>query len=137
YAGIGKNVLANPRYLNRSVWDSAVAYASRIIAPHRDYYHTFDYYRWDESEINRLVLDEYEWEKAIDTPTTWRIGDGTAAFYNYIYFTVAGFSEYDTFRSNQIREGMLTRDQALALIDVENRPRYPSIKWYTEIINVD
>ena len=31
--------------------------------------------------------------------------DGTAGFYNYVYHTVAGFTEHDTFRSNQIREG--------------------------------
>ncbi len=137
YAGIATNVLLNPGYINQSVWDSVVAYSARILAEHRDYYHMFDYYRWDEGEIDRLVLEEYEWEKAIDTPTTWRIGDGTAPFYNYIYYTVAGFSEYDTFRSNQIREGMLTRERALELVEIENVPRYPSIKWYMEIIGVD
>ena len=26
------------------------------------------------------TLASYDWEKAIDTSTTWRIGDGTAAF---------------------------------------------------------
>ena len=59
------------------------------------------------------------------------------AFYNYIYYTVAGFSEYDTFRSNQIREGMLDREKALQLVNAENIPRYESIKWYLEIIGLD
>ena len=31
-------------------------------------------------------------ELAPDTRTTWRIGDGTAAFYNYIYYTVTSQS---------------------------------------------
>jgi hypothetical protein len=53
------------------------------------------------------------------------------------HYTVAGFSEYDTFRSNQIREGMLEREEALRLVMEENRPRYASIRWYTEIIGVD
>jgi len=97
----------------------------------------YDYVRWDEKEIDKLLLDEYDWEAAVDTRTTWRIGDGTAAFYNYIYFTVAGFSEYDTFRSNQIREGMMSRDEAEQLVMMENRPRYASIKWYTEIVGLD
>jgi hypothetical protein len=68
---------------------------------------------------------------------TWRIGDGTAAFYNYIYYTVAGFSEHDTFRSNQVREGMISRDRALQLAREENRPRYPTLKWYTEVVQLD
>ena len=96
----------------------------------------FDYYTWDEKEID-AVLEEYNWEKAVDTPTTWRIGDGTAAFYNYAYYTVAGFTEHDTFRSNQIREGDITREEALRLVREENRPRYPNIKWYLDAVNVD
>lgn len=130
-------ILDNPRYLNTSVWNTVGSFISRSIVPHRDYYHLFDYYRWDESEIERLVRDEYQWETAIDTQTTWRIGDGTAPFYNYIYYTVAGFSEYDTFRSNQIREGMMSREEGMRLVTLENRPRYASIKWYLEILNLD
>ena len=137
FLGMGKIILDNPRYLNGSVWDTFGSFVSRSVIPHRDYYHLYDYFRWDEKEIEKLVLEEYQWETAVDTQTTWRIGDGTAAFYNYIYCTVAGFSEYDTFRSNQIREGMLTRDEGLQLVMAENRPRYPSIKWYTDILNLD
>jgi hypothetical protein len=132
-----RNVVRNPRYLNGSVWDTLGSFVSRSIAPHRDYYHLYDYYRWDEQEIEDLVLGEYEWEKAIDTETTWRIGDGTAPFYNYVYYTVGGFSEYDTFRSNQIREGMMSRERARQLVARENAPRYTSIKWYTEIVGLD
>jgi len=72
-----------------------------------------------------------------DTNTTWRIGDGTAAFYNYIYYTVAGFTEHDTFRSNQIREGQITREEALELVKDENRPRYQNIRWYLDTLNMD
>lgn len=137
FKGIGKILLENPRYLNGSVWDTLGSFVSRSIIPHRDYYHLFDYYRWDEKEIEKLVLEDYQWETAVDTGTTWRIGDGTAAFYNYIYYTVAGFSEYDTFRSNQIREGMLTREEGMRLVMEENRPRYASLKWYTDILSLD
>jgi hypothetical protein len=137
FRGVGESILGNPGYLNRSVWDTLGSFISRSIIPHRDYYHMYDYVRWDEQEIEKLVLQEYHWETAIDTRTTWRIGDGTAAFYNYIYYTVAGFSEYDTFRSNQIREGMLNREEGMLRVMEENRPRYPSIKWYTDIVGLD
>ncbi len=134
---VAGNVIKNPAYLNQSVFDSLGSFATRYLAPKKDYYHLFDYYRWDENEINNLILNEYRWEKAIDTSSTWRIGDGTASFYNYIYFTVAGFSEIDTFRSNQIREGMLDRETALKLVEEENRPRYETMRWYLEIIGLD
>ena len=79
----------------------------------------------------------YGWEISSDTNTTWRIGDGTAAFYNYIYYTVGGFTEHDTFRSNQIREGVLTREEGMKLVMEENRPRYQSIKWYLDTLGLD
>ena len=41
-----------------------------------DYFHIFDYWKWDE-EVVENTLSLYDWEKAIDTNTTWRIGDGT------------------------------------------------------------
>lgn len=74
---------------------------------------------------------------APDTPSSWRIGDGTAPFYNYIYYTVAGFTENDTFRSNQIREGVLTREQALELVRRENQPRWEALQWYAQTIGFD
>jgi hypothetical protein len=74
---------------------------------------------------------------APDTSTTWRIGDGTAAFYNYANYTIAGFTEHDTFRSNQIREGQLSRERALELVADENQPRYENIRWYLDTIGFD
>ena len=87
--------------------------------------------------MNDTLINQYDWETAVDTKTTWRIGDGTAAFYNYVYYTVVGFTEHDTFRSNQIREGQLTREKAVELVEDENRPRYQNIKWYLDTLRLD
>jgi len=129
-------MLHSPGYFNSSLWDTLTGEYYRSFHAKTDYYHVFDYWRWDEGIVDQ-VLEEYQWEKAPDTQTTWRIGDGTAAFYNYVYFTAAGFTEHDTFRSNQIREGVLSREDALVLVAEENRPRYPNIKWYLDAIGMD
>lgn len=132
-----KAMLRSPGYFNSSLWDTLAGEYYRSFAEKTDYYHIFDYWRWDERLIDETLMDQYDWEKAPDTNTTWRIGDGTAAFYNYIYYTVAGFTEHDTFRSNQIREGDLSREEALTLVEDENRTRYPNIKWYLDAIGMD
>lgn len=137
FSHIGKNFLTNPSYLNSSVFDTFGSFFVRYVAPKRDYYHLFDYHQWNEKVIEDTLINEYEWELATDTKSSWRIGDGTAAFYNYVYYTVAGFSEFDTFRSNQIREGMITREEGLELSKTENFPRYDTMKWYFDIVNVD
>lgn len=128
--------LKNPSYFNTSILDTLSGEYWRSIHKKTDYFHIFDFWRWDENVVNS-TLAEYDWEWASDTSTSWRIGDGTAALYNYVYYTVAGFTEHDTFRSNQIREGMITREEALARVVVENRPRYESIQWYLDAIGLE
>jgi len=131
-----KAMLKSPGYFNPSIWDTISGEYYRSFTEKSDYYHIFDYWRWDENICNE-TLKQYDWEIAPDTKTTWRIGDGTAAFYNYIYYIVAGFTEHDTFRSNQIREGQLSREKALELIEDENSPRYMNIRWYLDSLNMD
>jgi glutamine---fructose-6-phosphate transaminase (isomerizing) len=134
---VTSNVIKNPSYINSSIIETLGSYLVKNISPRKDYYRFFDYYKWNEKEIENLLIKEYNWETAKDTNSTWRIGDGTASFYNYIYNTVAGFTESDTFRSNQIREGIITRKEGLKMITEENKPRYESIKWYLEIVGLD
>lgn len=137
YQALRFKVMAkSPGYFNRSLWDTLSGEYYRSFHKKTDYFHVFDYWTWEEKTVDQC-LAMYDWEKAPDTSTTWRIGDGTAAFYNYVYYTVAGFSEHDTFRSNQIREGQMTRKEALTLIEDENRPRYANIKWYLDAIGLD
>jgi len=132
-----KAMLRSPGYFNSSLWDTLSGEYYRSFTEKNDYYHIFDYWRWDEAEIDSALINDYGWETAVDTNTTWRIGDGTAAFYNYIYYIVAGFTEHDTFRSNQIREGQITREEALVKVDDENQPRYENIRWYLDAVGMD
>lgn len=131
-----KEYFKNPSYFNSSIFDTLSGEYWRSINKKTDYFHIFDYWTWDE-EVVDTTLKSYNWEWSNDTPTSWRIGDGTAALYNYVYYTVAGFTEHDTFRSNQIREGMITRDRALELVAEENQPRYESIQWYLDSIGLE
>ena len=129
--------MKSPAYFNSSIVDTLSGEYYRSFHKKNDYFHIFDYWRWDEGTIDDVLINQYGWETALDTQTTWLIGDGTAAFYNYIYYNVCGFTEHDTFRSNQIREGDITRETALALVKEENRPRYPNLKWYLDAIGLD
>ena len=133
YAG---QFLSNPAYINNSLWDTFTAALSYYIVPH-NYFRLFNYIPWNEEVVDTLLLNEYDWERSTDCHTTWRIGDGTAPFYNYIYYRVAGFTENDTLRSNQIREGMLTREKALEYVYRDNAPRYESMKWYFDVVGLN
>lgn len=131
-----KALIANPAYLNASLWDTLGGFISYYFIPHH-HLDIYKYIKWDEELINKILKEEYNWEIAKDTQSTWRIGDGTASFYNYIYYITAGFTENDTFRSNQIRENMLTRAEALRQTQEDNRVRWESIQWYCQTIGID
>jgi hypothetical protein len=128
--------IRNPAYLNQSLVDTAHAFYSSYLMKH-DFSWLFHYIPWDEEVIEKTLKAEYDWETARDTDTTWRIGDGTTAFYNYIYYVVTGFSEIDTFRSNQIREGLISREEAIKLAAKDNQPRYESMREYAYQIGID
>lgn len=133
-----KNFIKNPSYFNQSFMDSISAFYYQFFFPPRTkWIKLFDYIKWDEETILSTISSEYNWEREPDTTATWRIDDGTAAFYNYIYMAVAGFTEIDTFRSFQIRENQLDREKAYELIKEENRPRYDSLEWYARTIGFD
>ena len=132
----GKEFMLNTAYINSSIMDTLDAFKSYYVIEHQNL-NFFNYIKWDEGVVDKTLIDEYNWEIDPGAKTTWRIGDGTAAFYNYIYYMVAGFTENDTFRSNQIREGDISREKALEQSVSENQPRWDSLKWYCNTIRID
>ena len=131
-----KEYLLNPSFINKSLWDTIWAFKSYYFIKH-DFVSFYDYIKWDEKEINNTLTKQYNWETDPEINTTWRIGDGTAAFYNYIYYTMTGFTENDTFRSNQIRESIINRNKALEKITFNNKPRIKSLTWYANTIGIN
>lgn len=134
--GYGMEFLKNPAYFNASLVDSFTGFLSYFALPQK-YIRFFDYIEWNQKEIEDVLINQYNWETASDTEETWRIGDGTAPFYNYIYYRMAGFTEFDTFKSNQIREGTLTREEAMQQIDESNQISIDGFLWYCHTIGID
>ncbi len=127
-----KHYLKNPGYWNESLVDTLNAYYQTFMVKD-DFLYLFHYLEWREEEVVGTIRREYDWEIATDTTTTWRIGDGTAPFYNYIYQTIAGFTEDEVMLSNMIREGHMTREQAAARAEEFAKPRIPSIREYAQL----
>lgn len=129
----GRNYLTNPAYVNESLKDTWNAFWQTFVVKD-DFLYLFHYLPWKEDEIVSTIRREYDWEVETDTTTTWRIGDGTAAFYNYIYQTVAGFTEDDCMLSNMVREGHIDRAEALRRSAEYAQPRWRSIREYAQLI---
>lgn len=128
--------LLNPAYFNSSFLDTSLAFFTTYIQPH-NYLYLWHYVPWIEEEIISTLKNEYNWQTSDETDATWRTDDGSSAFYNYIYYQVQGFTENDSFRARQIREGLLTREEALEMVHLENKPRYKALKWYFDMVGLD
>ena len=72
----------NPAYINRSLFDTLGGYLSFYIIPH-NYLRLIEYLPWDENEVNDTLINKYGWESSEETPSTWRIDDGTVPLSNY------------------------------------------------------
>lgn len=130
-----KNFLRNPAYLNESLLDTFNSFYQTFVVKD-DFLYLYHYVPWREEVIVDTIRREYDWEVAQDTTTTWRIGDGTAAFYNYIYQQMAGFTEDEVMLSNMVREGHIDRDEALRRGKEFSKPRWPSIREYMQMIGI-
>jgi glucosamine--fructose-6-phosphate aminotransferase (isomerizing) len=132
-AYFAKQYAANPSYVNESLKDTWNAFWQTFVIKD-DFLYLYKYIRWDEKTIVNTIRSEYNWEIETDTTTTWRIGDGTAAFYNYIYQTIAGFTEDDCMLANMVREGDISRDEAMQRSAEYAIPRWRSIREYAQLI---
>jgi len=128
-----KEYALNPSYFNESFKDSLFSFYSTFIAK-EDFIHLYHYIPWDERVIDTTLRDQYNWEKGSESDNTWRVGDGYTSFINLIYYSVAGFSEYDTFRSNQIRAGILSREQGLKMAMDDNLPKMEALEEFARVI---
>ena len=131
-----KNFILNPSYINKSLVDTALAYWHTFIKKD-DFIYLYQYIEWNEKTVVDTIINEYDWETSPDTKTTWRIGDSTAAFYNYIYHTVAGFSEDDDMLSSMIREGIISREEALKRSIDYAKPRKQALLDYMQTIGIN
>ena len=131
-----KQFILNPAYLNSSLLDTAAAYWHTFVAKD-DFLYLYQYIDWNEDNVVNTIVKEYGWEKATDTKTTWRIGDGTASFYNYIYYSMAGFTEDDDMISNMIREGYINREEGLKRSIEFAKPRIASLLEYSQMIGLN
>ena len=87
--------------------------------------------------MDKILEENYQWEFDKYNPSSWRIGDGTAPFYNLIYWKFCGFTENDFFRSNQVRDGKIERSVALKKTLFENQIKETRIREYLNYINAD
>ena len=130
-----KQAIQNPSYLNSSIFDSLSGYYSYYFRK-KDFLQIFDYISWNELEVVSKLRDQYGWENSSAVKNTWRIGDASAPFYNYVYSYFSGFTENDVYLSNLVRDGQISRQDAIKLVAEYNSPDEEGFIKYCALIGL-
>ncbi len=128
--------IKNLSYFNTSLLDNMIGFYSSFI--HKDSAtYLYNYVKYDSNYID-TKLDQlgYISDKKYGQ-NQWRVGDGHTALTNFIYYQIGGFSEFDNYRANQVREGIMTRDEALKLSELDNKPKLRTISNFCNLIGVN
>ena len=136
-ASYGAHALRVPGLLPSLVGEGAVGFFDYYVR-HHEFIRPFSYIPWDETELESTLRQEYGWSAGEErSAASWRMGDGTAPFYNLMYLIALGMTEHDALRANQVRFGLLGRDEALAKLALDNRVNPLGVASYFATVGVD
>jgi hypothetical protein len=88
----------------------------------------FHYLSWDEETIVGRIQDELEWQYPPGDSGSWRFDCEIGHLKDLFYMKYLGLTEKDDFYSKLIRDGKITRKQALKRLSQENKIQIESIK---------
>lgn len=90
--------------------------------------HFFDYVEHDENRIVETVKREIKWDKPAYALLPWRFDCTIAIFGEYFKRLFLGFNKQDIDLSNMIRKGLMSREDALRIITVDEEMELKKIK---------
>ncbi|HEX7320344.1 MAG TPA: ATPase [bacterium] len=93
---------------------------SRLYGGHIERIDLFHYIRWDEKEVLSRIASELGWDYPHELRSTWRFDCKIGHLKDYFYTKTMGITEKDDFYAKMVREGILTREQALKRLSAEN-----------------
>lgn len=107
-------------------------FIKKIIYPELEYYSLFRFIKWEEEEIMNVITKELKWEKYKYSEAAWRSDCKLNLLKNYFYFKLLGFSKNDELLSNLIRQGKISKEEAMQRSKKENE--YPE-EFFKEFFN--
>jgi predicted PP-loop superfamily ATPase len=141
-AGFALEVIKNPRYIIKPQCLSIMTleFAFRFLEPlalkmkHKQYpekkVFPYKYIGWNEQTIVSVITSELGWQKSPHSEGTWRSDCKLALFKNYLYQKIVGFNKHDDLFSGMIRNGMLSRDEALNRLAKERDVKEEFVKEF-------
>jgi hypothetical protein len=79
----------------------------------------FDYLKWDEKVVESTIAENIGWKKSSEVESSWRFDCRLDYIRRLMYHSVIGVTELRDLFSKMIREGILTREEAIQRLKKE------------------
>lgn len=123
-----KEIIANPRYLTTN---PNMVLRMYLGASHSTPYlkwrykgirvlRLFDYLKWNEAEVESTITKNLDWKKSPEVASSWRFDCRLDYIRRVMYASTTGVTELRDLFGKMIREGMITRDEALKRLEKED-----------------
>lgn len=130
FGGIASEVLKNPSYchpmciptmITGFLYGNPYSFGPRFLTPKINFIDIFHYIPWQEEEVLSRIKQELNWESPKRFSSSWRFDCTVSHLKDYMYMKTLSMTEKDDFYSKMVREGVITREDALMRIKEENK----------------
>ncbi|WP_410507454.1 ATPase [Methanosarcina hadiensis] len=130
FGGIASEVLKNPSYchpmciptmITGFLYGNPYSFGPRFLTPKINFIDIFHYIPWQEEEVLLRIKQELNWESPKRFSSSWRFDCTVSHLKDYMYMKTLSMTEKDDFYSKMVREGVITREDALMRIKEENK----------------
>jgi 3'-phosphoadenosine 5'-phosphosulfate sulfotransferase (PAPS reductase)/FAD synthetase len=93
--------------------------------------------RWVEKEVTDVITHEYGWKNFDEMNSTWRGDCYLGPIRQFLYKSFLGFNDHTPHLSDLIRDGQITRDEALAQLEEKETIPPAVLQKCCEKLNID
>jgi hypothetical protein len=116
-----------PTMVKGYLFGNQYAIGPRLLARDIVWTDLFHYIRWDEGEVLSRIQSELDWDYPHNLDSSWRFDCRVGHLKDFMYMKTLKMTERDDFYAKMVREGLMTREDALRRIHRENTLHWDEI----------
>lgn len=137
FGGIASEMLNNPMYchpmcistmITGFLYGNPYSFGPKFLSPDIEFIDIFHYIPWQEEEVLSRIKQELKWESPKRFSSSWRFDCTVSHLKDFMYLKTLNMTEKDDFYSKMVREGLMTREEALIRIKNENKLHMDEIR---------
>lgn len=109
-----------PILLKGYLFANQYSIGSRLYGRNIERIDLFHFIKWNEKEIISRISKELNWDYPHKLKSTWRFDCKIGHLKDFMYMKTLGMTEKDDFYAKMVREGLITRQEALERLKAEN-----------------